>query len=446
MANILVIDDRSDIRLSLALLLEDNEHEVLEADSPQIAQVILKQEAVDVIVLDMNFTMDTTSGEEGLKFLQWLSATQNKVPVVAMTAWSNTELVVQAMKAGASDFIEKPWRNKQMLHAIEQQLSIQSLQHENEKYKQLIRSSSEGHYQWQSPAMTSLLSKIASVADTDVSVLFTGENGTGKSEFARYLHQQSSRSQETFVSVNMGAITESLFESELFGHKKGAFTDAKSDRIGRFELAKKGSLFLDEISNIPVSQQNKLLRVLESGEFEAVGSNKTLKADVRIISATNADLEKAINDQSFRQDLYFRLNTIELKIPPLRERQDDLMPLAEYFIQLFAQRYHRDVSGLSESAEAAIKHYHWPGNVREMSHLIERAVLLTGETMIDADDLHITQTQVNADLPMMTLEQAEIKLLKQALGRTDQHVAKAAKLVGLTKSSMYRRLEKYGLN
>ena len=446
MANILVIDDRSDIRLSLALLFEDNEHETLEADNPQIAQKILKENQVDVIVLDMNFTLDTTSGEEGLSFLNWLKASDIHIPVVAMTAWSNTELVVKAMKAGASDFIEKPWRNKQMLHAIEQQLSIQSLQHENAKFKQLINSSSEENYQWQSEVMISLQKKIGAVANTDVSVLFTGENGTGKSEFARYLHQQSSRSAETFVSINMGAITEPLFESEMFGHKKGAFTDAKADRIGRFELAKRGSLFMDEISNIPVSQQNKLLRVLESGEYEAVGSNKTLKADVRVISATNADLKNAIEHGQFRQDLYFRLNTIELEIPPLRERQKDLIPLAEFLVATFSTRYKREIKGLSESAASAIKSYQWPGNVREIRHLVERAVLLSTESRISSEDLHIVHVNTEKNIPLMTLEQAEVQLLKQALAKTDHHVAKAASLVGLTKSSMYRRLEKYGLN
>ncbi|WP_448550236.1 sigma-54-dependent transcriptional regulator [Thalassotalea fusca] len=450
MANILVVDDRSDIRLSLALLLEDNGYTIFEADNPQMAQVVIKQEAIDVIVLDMNFTLDTTSGEEGLGFLRWLKESEIAIPVVAMTAWTNTELVVQAMKAGASDFIEKPWRNKQMLHAIEQQLSIQSLQQENAKYKQLFNDSGDEHYVWQSTAMTGLFKKIEAVADTDVSVLFTGENGTGKSECAHYLHRLSGRNDGTFVSVNMGAITETLFESEMFGHKKGAFTDAKADRIGRFELAKGGTLFLDEISNIPVSQQNKLLRVLESGEYEAVGSNKTMKADVRIVSATNADLASLISQGDFRQDLYFRLNTIELDIPPLRARKSDLLPLADYLIQGFARRYQRNVNGLSTSAQSAIKSYAWPGNVREMRHLIERAVLLASSDTIEAEDLHISSvanaSTLENTLPMMTLAEAEVNLLKQALIQTDNHVANAAKLVGLTKSSMYRRLEKYGLS
>jgi len=450
LASVLVVDDRSDIRLSLALLLEDNGYTIFEAESPQMAQMVIKQEVIDVVVLDMNFTLDTTSGEEGLGFLRWLKESGITIPVVAMTAWTNTELVVQAMKAGASDFIEKPWRNKQMLHAIEQQLSIQSLQQENAKYKQLLNDSVDEHYVWRSTVMTGLLKKIEAVADTDVSVLLTGENGTGKSECAHYLHRLSSRSDGTFVSVNMGAITETLFESEMFGHKKGAFTDAKADRIGRFELAKRGTLFLDEIANIPVSQQSKLLRVLESGEYEAVGSNKTMKANVRIVSATNADLAKLIADNDFRQDLYFRLNTIELEIPPLRARKNDLIPLAEYFIKGFAHRYQRLVHALSESAQSAIKSYAWPGNVREMRHLIERAVLLATSDTIEVEDLHISSvtsasTNVNT-LPMMTLAEAEINLIKQALSQTDNHVANAAKLVGLTKSSMYRRLEKYGLS
>ncbi|GHF02804.1 sigma-54-dependent transcriptional regulator [Thalassotalea profundi] len=459
MPSILVVDDRPDIRLSLVVLLESHGHMVVEADTPQVAQSMLGKHEVALILLDMNYALDTTSGEEGLSFLSWLQKQNLTIPVIAMTAWSNTEIVVKAMQLGANDFIEKPWRNKQLLHVIGQQLNIQRLTLQNTQLKSRIDTQLEQPYQWRSEVMQKLHKKIEAIANTDVSVLLMGENGTGKTELARYIHQQSLRADQGFISVNMGAISEGLFESEMFGHQKGAFTDAKSSRVGRFELAEKGSLFLDEIANIPLSQQAKLLRVLETGEYEVLGASKTRRSNTRIISATNSDLNGLISQKLFREDLYYRLNTLEFVLPTLRERTEDILPLALYFVAKFNKKYQKNIDTLSKHTEQALLNYQWPGNVREMRHLIERAVILASTNQLTLADLPIAPINDNEsdcnqkhtlsasrELPMMTLEQAEITLVKQALEKAKHNVPKAAILLGLTKASMYRRIEKYGIN
>ncbi|NQY64021.1 MAG: sigma-54-dependent Fis family transcriptional regulator [Alteromonadaceae bacterium] len=445
MSQILVIDDRSDIRLTLNMLLKDNNYDVVEADSPQIAQLMIKKNDISLILLDMNYTLDTTSGEEGLSFLSWLKASEINIPTIAMTAWSNVDLAVKAMQLGANDFIEKPWKNKRLLQIIQQQIAYQDLQTQNTKLKQQLAETVDQAYVWRSASMLQLMQQIKTVANTDAGILLTGENGTGKSDLARHIHKNSPRKNASFVSVNMGAISESLFESEMFGHKKGAFTDAKSNRIGRFELAEQGSLFLDEIANIPLAQQSKLLRVLESGEYEVLGSSQTLRTNIRIISATNGNIANLIKKEVFREDLYYRLNTIEFRLPSLKERGEDIIPLAEFFIKKFGDKYNRPDCTLEASAKTALSDYHWPGNIRELSHLIERAVLLCQNDNIKVDDLHLTNSTstTNTELPLITLEEAEIKLIKLALKKTDNNVPQAATLLGLTKSSMYRRLEKY---
>ena len=445
MSQILVIDDRADIRMSLSILLEDHHYQIVEAESPQIAQTKLKKEKISLIILDMNYRLDTTSGEEGVRFLQWLNNTNIDVPVVAMTAWSNIELVIQAMKLGAKDFIEKPWKNKQLLHIIKQQLTFNELQLENEKFKQQLSANSPNQYQWRSACMLQLFDNIKAIAKTDANILLTGDNGTGKSQLAKSIHQQSSKAQCPLVSVNMGAISESLFESEMFGHVKGAFTDAKSNRIGRFSLADNGTLFLDEIANIPLTQQAKMLRVLENGEYEVLGSSKTQFANCRIISATNANFKDLLDQNIFREDLYYRLNTIELRLPSLHERNQDIIPLTQYFIAQFSQKYQRDYCELTLGAQQALIDYHWPGNIRELSHLVERAVLLNTNQSIDVEDLRLSTNNPKVELPIMTLRDAEISLIKKALLQTDNNIPKAANLLGLTKSSMYRRVEKYEL-
>jgi DNA-binding NtrC family response regulator len=460
---ILVIDDRPDIRLSLAVLLEDHHYTVIEADNPEIAQIKLKNHSIDLILLDMNYHLDTTSGEEGVTFLTWLQDSSfAQTPTIAMTAWSNTDLVVKAMNLGANDFIEKPWRNKQLLHTVEQQLSLLSLENQNKKLKQQLKKNHFDEYIWRSPVMTKLLKKVKAVVNTDASILLTGDNGTGKSELARFIHQQSHRKNEAFVSVNMGSISESLFESEMFGHKKGAFTEAKKNRMGRFELAEKGSFFLDEIADIPLSQQAKLFRVLKNGEYEVLGSSTTQNINTRIISATNGNFIQLLSTELFREDLYNRLNTIEFKVPSLKERTEDILSLAKYFVEKFSRKYQRSMKSISYGAEQAMLDYHWPGNVREMSLLIERAVLVAKHDQLLTEDLHIysdsnstsIKSSVNNDnvggeqgneLPLMTLAEAEVSMVKLALDKSEGNVPQAAILLGLTKASMYRRVEKYGL-
>jgi len=440
---ILIVDDRPDIIISAQFVLEDNGYAVLSAKSPYEAKETLEQNGVDLILLDMNYSLDTTSGEEGLTFLSWLQKSEVDAAVVAMTAWSNVEIAVKAMQLGAGDFIEKPWKNQRLLQVISQQLELKGLKQLNKKLSQRLEPKTSEEFEWSSPAMSQLLAQINQVAQADVNILLTGENGTGKSQLAQSIHNLSSRASGPMISVNMGAISESLFESEMFGHKKGAFTDAKENRIGRFELAKQGTLFLDEIANIPMSQQAKLLRVLESGEFEVLGASQTLKTDIRIISATNANLDLLVQSEQFREDLLYRLNTIAFRLPALRERLEDIVPLAQYFITKYCQKYQRQEMNLTKSATQALRQYSWPGNIRELSHIMERAVLLNQGDKLEVEALNLVSQSNKQDLPMMTLEQAEKLLLKKALTTTENNITQAAKLLGLTKSSLYRRLEKY---
>lgn len=441
--NILIVDDRRDIFLSTSFFLEDNGYCAIEANSPDQARIAIAQGYIDLILLDMNYSLDTTSGEEGIAFLSWLSSSEFNIPVVVMTAFSNVALAVKAMQLGAGDFIEKPWQNQRLLQIIKQQLSLSNLQAQNQKLQQRLESTNQHCYTWQSPCMLELLQQIYSVAKTDANILLTGANGTGKSLLAEKIHSLSGRQSAPFISVNMGAIPESLFESEMFGHKKGAFTDAKSNRIGRFELANQGTLFLDEIANIPLPQQAKLLRILESGEYEVLGSSKTQQVDTRLVSATNGDLAKLIANELFREDLFYRLNTLEFRVPSLQERELDIVPLAKYFLELFSQKYRKNVILLDDQAQQRLRAYHWPGNIRELSHLMERAVLLAQHTVLSERDLPMLSRNSEITLPMMTLEQAEKKLIKQALASTNKNIPQAAKLLGLGKSSLYRRLEKY---
>jgi DNA-binding NtrC family response regulator len=455
--HIVVIDDNRELRMAVRFVLEDQGYRVSELENPVQARDTLPALQPDLILLDMNFQLDTTSGEEGLRFLRYLQQHYVEVPVVAMTAWSNTQLVVQAMQAGAGDFLEKPWQNQRLLQILQQQLQLNRLKAENRALvRQLETQQGEPatELNWRSPAMRLLMQQLKTVANTDATVLLTGENGTGKSQLAHWLHQHSGRQQAPLISVNMAAIPEPLFESELFGHKKGAFTDAKESRVGRFTLAAGGSLFLDEIACLPLAQQAKLLRVLETGEYEVLGSSQTQQSNVRLISATNADFTGLIQQGLFRQDLYYRLNTLEFRIPPLRQRPEDILPLAEHFLYQHGLRYHKPGLRLSATAQQQLMLYPWPGNLRELSHLLERAVLLCQQTQIEHTDLHLPVTLQqkaaskvipDGDLPALTLEQAELQLIKRALAQHPANKQKAADQLGITKSSLYRRLEKYGL-
>jgi DNA-binding NtrC family response regulator len=448
--NVLVVDDRADVRISARFVLEDNQYQVTEAESPAMAKELIKQHQVDLVLLDMNYSRDTTSGVEGLELLAWLNKADLGIPAIAMTAWSNVELAVKAMQLGAGDFLEKPWKNQRLLQVVAQQIKVSGLKKQNQKLQQRLDNTEieKGEYQWLSPCMHELMQQINSVASANVAILLTGDNGTGKSQLASYIHAQSQVSNGPFIAVNMGAISESLFESEMFGHTKGAFTDAKSSRIGRFELAKNGTLFLDEVANIPLSQQAKLLRVLETGEYEVLGSSQTQFSSIRMISATNSNVKQLIEKECFREDLFYRINTIEFRVPSLKERSLDVVPLAEHFIAMYCKKYAKSNITLSAEAMCTLQDYHWPGNIRELSHLMERAVLLCKADKLSVRDLNISPGEQAAILPsenlaMMTLENAEKQLITQALDQVNQHVPKAAKLLGLTKSSLYRRLEKY---
>lgn len=447
MENILIIEDDKDVRMSAHFLLSRNGYQIQEVNHPRFALAHIQQQSTDLIMLDMNFNQDTTSGQEGLAFLKKLAELGNSTPVIIMTAWPTVGLAVEAMKLGARDFVEKPWDNTRLLQVIKQQLTMGKLAQKNRRLGQHNKELQQtSKLVWQSEAMTTLFEQIDSVAQTDATILLTGENGTGKSSIAQYIHNHSLRSNETFVSVNMGAIPENLFESELFGHNKGAFTDAKESRIGRFELAEQGTLFLDEIGAIPISQQAKLLRVLENGEYERVGSSKTQLANVRLISASNTNFPERIANSDFRQDLYYRLNTVEIRVPNLAERREDIIPLAKHFIIQHGKKYGKQQLTFSDEATKALLAYQWPGNVRELSHIVERAVLFCKGDIITLQNLSLThQSTTNEKMQLMPLERAEINLIKQALTQTNGNTAEAADLLQISLSAMYRRMEKHDI-
>ncbi len=457
---ILIADDQADVLESLRLLLKGEGIPTVRAGSPAEVLDLLGRETPALVLMDLNYTRDTTSGQEGLELIGAIRKLDAAIPIVAMTAWGSIDLVVQAMRAGANDFIEKPWDNQRLLTVLRNQLALAQSRGETARLKrenEILRGDEDGGFIAESLPMRHLLDQLDRVAPTDANVLILGENGTGKGVIARRLHARSRRAARPLVKVNMGGIPESVFEAEMFGHVRGAFTDAKSDRIGRFELADGGTLFLDEIANIPPAQQPKLLRVLEDGELERVGSSRTLKVDVRLISATNADLADDVARGVFRKDLLFRLNTVELRLPPLRERGEDVPLLAESFLERFSRRYHRDGLRFAPSASSALSAYAWPGNVRELSHAIERAVLMSAGNTIDADALglaagqHSGATLAAAAPPLAaasnggTIEQAEEQMVRDALQSTGGNIQRAAAMLGLSRPALYRRMEKYGI-
>ncbi|WP_194868067.1 sigma-54-dependent transcriptional regulator [Pseudoalteromonas sp. PPB1] len=448
---VLIVDDNPEVRLSAAFLLEDHGFEVFEAEHPDVAKQFLSCKQIELILLDMNFTRDTTSGNEGLAFLSWLKSLDGAPAVICLTGWGSVTLAVEAMRLGAADFIEKPWQNLQLLDAIRKQSKLSALQ-----TQESVVADTEvtlPAYTWRSEAMKTLFRKLERIAVTNASVLLCGESGCGKSYLVDALHSQSARRDGPLISVNMGAIPESLFESEMFGHTKGAFTDAKSQRSGRFELADGGTLFLDEVATIPLTQQAKLLRVLESGEYERVGSSRTERADIRLICATNSDLEKAVAAGQFRSDLLYRINTFTFELPPLRARLDDIVPLANYLLARHAARYNLDTKVLDSEAQAALLAYRWPGNIRELSHVMERALLLSEGAQIGVVDCQLRLSSPEPELSYnegaqpsgRTLAEVEKTLIEQTLALHQGQVSEAARALGLTKSSLYRRLDKYGL-
>ena len=457
---ILIADDDINIIASLKYILAEEGFDILAVTTPDALLTQINTQTVDLLLLDMNFQRDTTSGAEGLELVKTISQLEPQLPIIVMTGWATVDIAVTAMRTGAKDFIQKPWQNERILSAINTQLALlqshKKSQRLSEQNKLLLRQAHPSNRTGiiaNSSAMRSLLANVDELAKSDMSILLTGDNGTGKSMLAAYIHHVSNRAEQAFVAVNMGAISESLFESEMFGHVKGAFTDAKNNRIGRFEMAEQGTLFLDEIANIPLAQQAKLLHVLEERKFTAVGSNKALLADVRIVSATNSDLNKAIAEQNFRQDLFYRLNTVQLKVPSLVERVDDIVDLAVHFLMLYSAKYHQPCPELSPQAKLKLQHYSWPGNIRELSHLMERILFTCKKSLIETEDLILNDENVannlvdDVNLSMnQTLDEIEQNAIAKRLHFFRGNATQTAKSLGLSRSGYYRRLSKYGLD
>ena len=460
-SSILVADDQPAVREALRILLVNEGYRVELATSPREVLRLVREQEFALALLDLNYARDTTSGEEGLELIQQLQKIEGAPPLLVMTAWATVDLAVAAMRNGARDFIQKPWDNARVLAIIQTQLQVAAVTRRANRLEaenQLLRKEVAGSDIFgesealvaNSAAMQAVLDMIRKVAPAKANVLITGENGTGKGVVARALHAASDRADKPFITINMGGLSESLFESELFGHVKGAFTDAKSDRPGRFELADGGTLFLDEIGNVPIAQQAKLLRTLETGEFERLGSSRARRADVRLISATNADLVTDVEVGRFRRDLYFRLKTVEICLPALRERLEDIPILGRYFLRHHAGRYRKQLSDFTTEADRLLLRHPWPGNVRELDHTVERAVLMADSDRIEANDLGLapvssaTGSTAN-DLEQMTIEEIEKVLIRKALDRYGGNVRRAAEALGLSRSTFYRRLQEYGL-
>ncbi len=449
MASVLVVDDQPDVLEALRLLLKGQGFEVETAQAPGPALAILERRDFDAMLLDMNFTRDTTSGREGLDLLGELRTLEPDLPVIVMTAWGSIDNAVEAMRRGARDYIEKPWDNARLTSVLNTQIELgralrraRRLETENK----LLRRDNFPSMIAESPRMQPVLDLMERVGPSDANVLITGEHGTGKELVAQWLHAASQRAAKSIITVNMGGLSEGIFESELFGHVKGAFTDAKTDRIGRFELADGGTIFLDEIGNVSLASQSKLLRVLQTGEVERVGSSKARKIDTRVLSATNATLDRAVAEGRFREDLLFRLNTIEIRLPPLRDRRDDISPLATHFLRRHAARYGKTLSGFDAAAMRLLLDHGWPGNIRELDHAIERAVLMATTGSIRPADLALKSGSGGpARIEELTLEEVEKTLIQKALGRYDGNVSQAAKALGLSRSALYRRIATYGL-
>ena len=441
---ILIADDQAHIRDSLSLLLEPEGYELVEAELPEQVLSFIEKNHVDAIIMDMNYAKDTTSGDEGIELIQQIRQREQNLPIIVMTAWANIELSVKAIQLGANDFIEKPWSNNRLVSLLGNQIKLAQHKMANKRLTEITKEQQNPNsVVANAPSMQPVIKLIERTAASDANILLTGESGVGKSMFASLIHSLSLRKDAPMVSVNMGALSDSLFESELFGHQKGAFTDAKASRMGRFEMADKGTLFMDEIANIPKALQGKLLRVLESGEFEQLGSSKTKQTDIRIISASNVNFDEEIDQGRFRQDLLYRLNTITIEIPPLRRRREDIVPIAEAFLAKLKLKYRRPELTISEAACQALTKHTWSGNVRELSHCIERAVLMATE-QIQAIDLGLSSTTQSTDITDMTLAQAEHLLISKALENSDGNIQIAAEKLGISRAALYRRLEKYG--
>ncbi len=440
---ILIADDQADVRQALALLLKDSGYEVTTAASPAEVLSVLRQSLPDLILLDLNYQRDTTSGAEGLALLREIRRLDSELPIIILTGWATVELAVEAMRLGAQDFLEKPWENVRVRSLVANHLALASTRAQLRRLVEVQQTAdADKGLVFRSKAMTEVMSVAERVAGSEIPVLLTGESGTGKGMLARWIHQHSARKMGPFVSVNLGGLAETLFESELFGHVKGAFTDARSDRDGRFEIARGGTLFLDEISNITPPQQARLLHVLEDGRFARVGDTVPRAAEVRVIAATNTDIQTAIRGGHFREDLYFRLNTVEIALPPLRVRRDDIALLAGHYLARYAREQGRPALDLVPAARRALDEYDWPGNVRELAHVMQRAVLLAKGEEVQAADLRLAGGETTERLDNLTLEQAERYVIRRALESCGGDVETAALRLGVSRSALYRRIEK----
>jgi len=447
--HILVADDQADVLEALRLLLKGHGLDVDTVSSPAGALAALERRDYDAMLLDMNYARDTTSGKEGLDLLLTLQSLEPNMPVVVMTAWGSIDNAVEAMRRGARDYIEKPWDNARLVSILTTQVELgralrRAVRLETEN--RLLRRDHLPQMIAESPKMKPILQLMERVGPSDANVLITGEHGTGKELVAQWLHASSPRSARSFIAVNMGGLSEGLFESELFGHVKGSFTDAKTDRVGRFELADAGTLFLDEIGTVPLALQSKLLRVLQTGDVERVGSSKARHVNVRIVSATNANLQQEVADGRFREDLLFRLNTIEIHLPALRDRREDIPALAMHFLRRHATRYRKTLTSFDAGAMQLLLAHPWPGNIRELDHAVERAVLLAQGDQVRAGDLGLRAASGSSPrLDELPLEDVEKLLIQKALSRYEGNVSRAAQALGLSRSALYRRIASYGL-
>jgi DNA-binding NtrC family response regulator len=451
---VLVIDDNEDILLAARVLLREHVAAVhTESDPTRIPQLLAK-ESHDVILLDMNFTRDVTSGADGFAWLERILDIDPEAVVVLVTAYGDVDTAVQAIKAGAIDFVLKPWQNDKLLATVTAAIRLRQSRQEVSSLRQRQRRMSEdmdrpfGEIVGTSPAMQRVYSVIERVAATDVNVLVLGENGTGKELVAREIHRRSARASEVFITVDLGSVPETLFESELFGHVRGAFTDARENRAGRFEVASGGTLFLDEIGNIPLSLQAKLLTVLENRIVVPLGSNAPVNIDIRLVAATNVPIQEKVESGQFRQDLFYRINTVELRLPPLRERRGDIALLADHFLRRYSQKYNSDVGEIDPAAMELMTRHRWPGNIRELQHVIERAVIMSRSSVLTAPDLTLTAdagVPNGMEMDDYNLERIERLAIEKALDKHDGNVSRAARELGLTRASLYRRMRRYGI-
>ncbi|MDR4987672.1 MAG: sigma-54 dependent transcriptional regulator [Bacteroidales bacterium] len=454
-AKLLIIDDDEDVLLAAKLFLKQHIKSVHTDPNPNNLPMLLKNENYDMILLDMNFSRDATSGKEGFHWLNKILEIDPSIAVVLITAYGDIELAVQGVKEGATNFLLKPWDNKKLLATIsttlEAQRSKKELQDLRSKTKFLMEQGDQPYSRiiGESQAMLSVLKTVQKVAATDANVLILGENGTGKEVIARALHRASQRNNEVFISVDLGAISETLFESELFGYKKGAFTDAKEDRAGRFEAANKGSIFLDEIGNLSLPLQSKLLSVIQNRVVTRLGSVKEIPVDVRLICATNMPLYQMVDDGKFRQDLLYRINTVEITLPPLRERTEDIPLLVNHFLEVYCKKYKMPNKRLHTHTMKRLEKHHWPGNIRELQHAVERAVIMSDSNLLQPNDFFLSQQQDKSDkgLPesATNLEETEKMLVRKVIDKHGGNISKAAKELGITRASLYRRIEKYEL-